>query len=250
MGENGKDGPFLDQNIVQPTVTRLDLDRIWIGLGAAIEWIELRGMPMPVGRYVALKDAAAAALVAVLADLPSDIAESLVRGADEDAPGPLVSIPSGIWRQTATADARFEVRLYLLVGTDDDDERDGAILAPHLPGFRRVQIRADFILDNWPEHVKGPQTRPIKAAVAGAKVRRAIDLLLAMTPPDLAPLTQRDISDIIKRCLPDASRDVIREIAKARLPSTKPGPRGSRDKDRAAKIAKLSDEFRSAQLPN
>lgn len=93
-GDNRTDVPFLDQNIAQSTITRGDLDRNWIGLGAAVEWIELRGMPMPVERHHELEDEAA--LVTVLADLPSDLAESLVRGVREEEPGPLVPIPSGI----------------------------------------------------------------------------------------------------------------------------------------------------------
>ena len=90
---------------VAPLVKRKHLNKTWIGLGAALEWIALRGQPMSLKLYHDRENEADQALVAALADLPNEIAESIVRGEAEKEPGVLGPIPSGIWRQTATCDA-------------------------------------------------------------------------------------------------------------------------------------------------
>lgn len=105
MDENGVPSESSAEDTVQPPVTREDLEPAWIGLGAAIEWIAMRGQPMSQDMYFDQYDKAAAALVKKLGDTETPIAESLVRGAIEDKDGPLVAIPAGNWRQTATSDA-------------------------------------------------------------------------------------------------------------------------------------------------
>ena len=109
------------------------------------------------------EDEADEALVATLADLPSEIAESVVRGDPEEEPGLLVPIPSGIWRQTATSDANDARQPYRLIGTDDDGPWEGAILSVHVAGYRKVQIRSAFIIENWPEHTMEIEPVPIRA---------------------------------------------------------------------------------------
>jgi hypothetical protein len=260
MDEKGNPDQLTAENILQPLITREDLEKFWIGLGAAIEWIAMRGQPMPEPLYREREDAAAEALVAVLAGLPPAIAEALVRGAAENKTGPLVPIPSGVWRQTATSDANDAGQPYRLIGTDDHSEWEGAILCvpdsnrpipddPN-PGYRRVEIRTDFIRDNWPEHKKDIEPPPIQRVVAQAELRRLIDKIVAMTPVDLTPLTQREIVELVKRCIPAASRDVVRGICRDAISNPKPGPRGPRNPDRKLLIQELGEKLIAAQLHN
>ncbi len=259
MNQNGVPSESSAEDAVQPPVTRDDLKKFWIGLGAAIEWIAMRGQPMSVKLYLAREDEAGEALVAKLADLPSEIAESLVRGAIEDKDSPLVAIPAGIWRQTATSDANDIGQPYRLVGTDDDNELEGAIYSvpvtgdrdAQAPGYRRVQIRTDFILDNWPEYTTDIEpSSPIRRVVAQAEVRRMIEKIVAMTPEDLAPLTQREIFELVGRCISDAPRDMVRQFYREIMPNSKPGPRGGRNPDRKLRIQELGEKLIAAQLPN
>jgi hypothetical protein len=154
MDENRVPNDAPPQDIVDPPVTRDDLRNFWVGLGAAIEWTAMRGRPMSVELYFVQEHKAAEALVAKLSDLPADIAESLVRGVPDSAGGPLVPIPSGIWRQTATCDANDAEQPFRLIGTDYDDVFEGAIYHVQAnyssdkrpTGYRRVQIHSNFIL--------------------------------------------------------------------------------------------------------
>ncbi|CUW45482.1 hypothetical protein B3286c2_0599 [Brucella vulpis] len=114
----------------------------------------MRGKPMTLEQYYKREDEAALALVTTLADMPAEQAEANVRGMDESKPGPLIPIPSGIWPQTATSDLNDRGQLYRLIGTDDHDEWDAAILSVQLSGYRKIQVRSDFIKDNWPEDGK------------------------------------------------------------------------------------------------
>lgn len=240
----------VDGEVVHPSVTRLDLDTAWIGLGAAIDWIAMRGQSMSIAQYRLREDEAVERLVALLSGMPSEIAEAQARGAREGEPGPLVSIPSGIWRQTATSDANDAGRVYRLIATDDDDEWEGAILSRHVLGYRRVQVRADFIRDNWPVHTPEISTPAIRPAIAEAELRRLIEKIVAMTPADLAPLSHREVLQLAKLCMPNAPRMLVRQITGQLMPGNKPGPRGPRFKDRQREILELGRKLIAAQLHN
>lgn len=200
-------------------------------------------------------------LVALLSDLPPLAAEALVRGAAEAREGQLVPIPSGIWRQTSTSDSNDATQPYRLIGTDDDCEWEGAILGLHVSGYRRVQIRSDFILDNWPEHTFEIEPPPTRDVVAVAELRRVIEKIDALTPSDLAPLTQREMVHFATRLMPGARRDRVRELYKdLRSPlksgsqdlrsPLKPGPRRRRDPDRELRLKELGEKLIAAQLHN
>ena len=38
-------------DLLKPSVNRSDLDRIWIGHGAALDWIAMRGQPMSLAQH-------------------------------------------------------------------------------------------------------------------------------------------------------------------------------------------------------
>ncbi|MFD2653010.1 hypothetical protein [Brucella rhizosphaerae] len=250
MDRDHKEQYTPDRDIVQPLITLVDLNKFWIGVGVAIEWIAMRGKPMTLDQYYKREDEAALALVTILADMPAEQAEAYVRGADESKPGPLIPIPSGIWPQTATSDSNDSGQLYRLIGTDDHDEWDGAILSAQLSGYRKIQVRSDFIKDNWPEDVEKTTAPSAGRVVSQAQLRRLIEKILNETPSELAPLTQREIIELVNRCIPGAPRDNIRQIYKELVPNQKPGPRGPRNPDRQTKINELREELVAAQLHN
>ncbi|MBK8456418.1 MAG: hypothetical protein IPL47_04295 [Phyllobacteriaceae bacterium] len=68
-------------------ISLADLDGAWIGVGAALEWIAMRGQAIPASEYDQRSDAAAEAFITTLADMMPEIAESLVRGQPESGPG-------------------------------------------------------------------------------------------------------------------------------------------------------------------
>ncbi len=234
--------------IVQPGIHRSDLDGVWIGIGAALEWIAMRGQPMTLSEYGIRESEASETLISTLADMPPHIAESLVRGARQDQPGPLVPIPSGIWKQTGTNDWYQTGKTYQLIALDSDDEYGGSIHGRHVAGYTQIQIRADLILDHWPEHTQAIKLVSIQAVVAQATLRRLIEKIFAATPPDLDPLTQRELVELVKRSLPAASRNLILRLSKELKPPQRRGPRGPRDPDRVKRFQKLSDEFIAGQL--
>ncbi|MCQ2005702.1 hypothetical protein [Rhizobium sp. NRK18] len=235
---------------VNPSVTREDLDKTWIGLGAALEWIALRGQPIPRELYRGREEEADEALVATLADLPSEIAEAIVRGEPEEDRRRLVPVPSGIWRQTATSDFNDSGQPYRLIGTDDDDPWEGAILGVQVGGYRRIQIRSSFILENWSEHELDIETLPISSAVARAKVRRLVEMIVAETPVNLAPISQSEMEYLVRSVLPAAQRDLVRQLHREIYPNPKRGPKGVRNPDRKIRIEKFREELISAELRN
>ncbi len=237
-------------NAIVPLITKRDLERTWIGLGVAVDWITMRGQPMSNLKYYAQYDEAAEALIDLLADTPPEIAESVVRGAAEDKQGPLIAIPSGIWRQTAPSDFRHGSRPYRLVCVDDEDEWEGGILGVHVTGYRKVQIRSDFILDAWPEQQLAIQPSKSRRVVARADVRRMIEHIIAQTPDDLRSLSQFEIIQLVRRLMPEASRDVVREFVRDVLPVFKTGPRGRRNPDRKSRISEFGEKLLAAKLHN
>jgi len=64
---------------LQPLVKREHLNKTWIGIGTALEWIALRGQAIFLELYYARENEADEALVSTLTDLPLEIAESIVR---------------------------------------------------------------------------------------------------------------------------------------------------------------------------
>lgn len=239
-----------DNDAIQPYITLADLEDSWIGIGVAIDWIAMRGKPMTLKEYNRREDEAAEALVEILSSIPPLQAEKNVRGLDENNPGPLVDIPSGIWPQTATSDANDRGKLYRLIGTDDLNQWEGAILSPHASGYRRVQIRSDFIRDNWPENSSAVTAPPTRNVVSQAKLRRLVEKIIFETPKELAPLTQREVSELVSLFIPSAQRDNIRRICKELISLPKPGPRGRRNPERKTQIQELGEKLISAQLPN
>lgn len=244
--------------VVESLVKREHLNRTWIGLGAALEWIALRGQPIALNLYRDREDKADAALVALLADLTSAVAESVVRGAETGADGILVPVSSGIWRQTATCDANDKDLPFRLIGTDDHDEWEGTIIRKsqqvlqegECPGYERAQIQSTFVLENRPEHTLDLQPVQVGPAAAIADVRRVIEAAIANAGEDIAPLTQREMLTIVKRCLPNARRNQVRDTYAEHRPSPKPGPKGARNPDRERQIEELGQKLIAAQLHN
>lgn len=239
-----------DGLVVAPHVTILDLGSTWIGLGAALDWITMRGQSLDLAQYRKREEQAYKELVVALGDLPTQIAEDLVRGEKEDVSGPLVPLPAGIWRQTAISDADDAGKHYRLIGTDDDDEWDGAVLGIHVPGYRRVQIRSSFVRDNWPEHRVETNPVSLRQAVSRADLRRLIERVMAAAPAELRPLTQAEITQIVRRLMPGASRDSVRELIMELQPNRRRGPRGPRNRNRANEVAQFGDSLLSAELHN
>lgn len=238
------------ETLLQPTATKKHLDSVWIGIGLALDWIAMRDQPMPAQDYNARHDEAASALVDLLADMPADIVESCVRGVVEGYPGLLVPIPSGIWRQTAATQSNEDHRPYWLVGVGDDDEDEGVISGPQVRGYRKVQIRADFIADNWPETTLAIVPVKSRPAVAKADIRRTIEQIIAQTPEELRPLANGEITDIVLRRMPHASRDIVRACVRDIQHDPKRGPKGPRQPDRSQKLQEFGGRVLAAKLQN
>lgn len=250
MDRNDEPPRPADCNIGQPHITLADLKRGWIGIGAAIEWIVMRGEPLTVELYRKREDEAYEALVTTLADMPQNDAKLAVRGEDERNPGPLNSIPGGIWPQTATSDSNDSGKPYLLIGMDEYDEWGGALLGPQVSGYHRVQVRADFIREHWPEPGGKTAAPSGPHAFSPDGLKHLIGTICQETPVALAPLTQKEVIDLVKRCLPGAPRDIVRQVYRNLLPVQKRGPRGPRNPDRQRLIQELSENLVAAQLHN
>ena len=250
MNDQPEEDGTSDSDRLRPLITLQDLNSTWMGIATAIEWIAIRGQPASIEQHRKREDEAADALAGRLADLPPEIAEPLVKGVSTLEPGPLVPIPSGIWGQTAATEASEPSKPYRLTLTDEDFEWEGAILGLNGPGYRRVQIRTDFVRDNWPEHALDIAPPLSRLPVARAELRRLIEKIVAITPTDLAPLTHREVLDLVKRRMPGASRDVVRDAYSELVPNAKRGPRGPRNPNRNERIKELSDELMAAQLHN
>ncbi len=236
------------ETLLQPTATRKHLDSVWIGIGLALDWIAMRGQPMPAQDYNARHDEAASALVDLLANMPPAIAEAVVRGAAEGHLEELKPIPSGIWPQTAANASNEANRPYWLIDVDDDDENEGAILGPQVSGYRRVQIQADFIADNWPETTLAIAGAKIRPAVAKQTIRNMINEINAAAPKELKPLSMYEIVALVRRRLPHASEKMVRKCIHEREPKPKRGPKGPHKSDRQARLQELSDKLLAPQL--
>jgi hypothetical protein len=227
------------------------LQGTWIGAGLAIDWIAMRGQPIPEQEYRKRYDEAASALIALLADLPPEIAKSLAQGSAENNPADLVPIPAGVWPQTAAVDCGERDTPFWLVGVDDDVEGEGAILGHRISGYRRLQFRTDFIRESWSETTLEVAAPKIRRVVARAEIRRWIEQVIAETPVDLAPLRQNEIIAIVGMLLDKPPRDTIRELATAIRPEAKRGPRkGRRQPDRKKRIEEFGGKMLSAKLHN
>lgn len=259
MEDNSEGGPHENGPVVEPWVTREHLKKTWIGIGAALEWIALRGQPIPQELYRAREDEADEVFVATLADLPPEIAESVVRGVETGgADELLVPVKSGIWRQTATSDANDAGQPFRLIATDEQKAWEGIIVRVSArsvqeggcPGYERLQIRSAFILEKWPEHTLDLEPVPLGPAAALADVRRMIETVIAMVGDEMAPISQREMLTLLKRCLPNARRTQVRDTYAELMPAPKPGPKGARDPDRQRHIEELGQKLIAAQLHN
>jgi hypothetical protein len=204
------------------------------GIGLALDWIAMRGQPMPAQNDNARHDEAASALVDLLADMTPEIVEPLVRGAAEGHLEELKPIPSGIWTQTAAKDSNEASGPYCLISVDDDDENEGAILGPQVSGYRRVQIRADFIANNWLETTLAIAAVKSRPAVAICKIRSTINRIRAEAPNELRPLANCEIVNLVRRLLPHASRDIVRNLVREVQPEPNRGLRSARQPGRQA----------------
>lgn len=246
-------GPY-----VEPLVKREHLEKNWIGLAAALEWIALRGHPISRELYRDREDTADDMLISTLADLPCAIAEYVVQGVEAGADNVLVPVNSGIWRQTATSDANDTGQPFRLIAIDEQNEWEGMIVRVNqralqdgeCPGYERVQIQTAFILEKWPEHTLDIEPVPLGPAAAPIAVRRVIDTVIAMADDAMAPISQREMFTLVKRCLTNARRTQVREIYPELMPTPKPGPKGARDPDRQRYIEELGQKLIAAQLHN
>lgn len=250
MDGNDEASQTTDCKIVQPYVTLADLqESAWIGIGAAMEWIAMRGKPLTVELYRKREDEADAALVATFANTPQN-EEWVVIGEDQASPGELKPIPIGIWLQTATSDFDDSGKPYRLIGTDEYNEWDGAILDSQLSGYRKVKVRTAFILDHWPEDGEKTAAPSARNVVSQAQLRRLIKMICRDKSNELVPFSQAELIELVKRRFPNAPRDTVRRIYKELLPNQKPGPRGPRNPDRQRQIAELGENLIAAQLHN
>lgn len=250
MDGNDEASQTADCKIVQPHVTLADLQESdWIGIGAAIEWIAMRGKPMTLELYRQREDEADAALVATFANMLQN-GKSVVMGEDQSNPGELKPIPIGIWLQTATSDFDESGKPYRLIGMDEYSEWGGAIVSLQVPGYRRVQVRTGFIQKHWPEHGEKMAAPSARNVVSRAQLRRLIEMICRDTSIELAPLTQAELIELVKRRFQNAPRDTVHRIYKELRPDQRPGPRGPRSPDRQRQIAEFGENLIAAQLHN
>lgn len=231
-------------------IARADLEGAWIGAGAALEWIAMRGQEIPESNYGERYDNAAEALVSALTDMPPEIAESLVRGQSVSEPdSPLDAVPAGIWPLTACREGHENGKPYFLIGVDGTEEWEGAILGLDR-GYRRVQVRTSFLLEYWPPDHPAIEPKRKRKRFAIAELRQLIEKIIAKTPPELEPLRKSEIAEITQKCMPEAPRDVVRKILGELKPDSKTGPLGARDQGRKARIEEFGEKMLSAKLRN
>lgn len=245
-----------EAGMVKCLVTADDFVEAWIGVGAAMDWIALRGKGMSPKEYETRSDEAAEAFVSVLCGLPPDLAEAQVRGLTFDASGVAMEnglrpVPAGIWPCVAATEEEFEVdgRNYLLVLTDDHDEWAAAIRGRSV-SYRRLQARTSFILEHWPANTL--QIEPVKRAkpFVQANARKLIERLVARTPPELDPLTIEETERLVDDIAPEVPRDFVRKVVKELRKDRKTGPRGPRQPERPSLFEKFRGEMRAAELRN
>jgi hypothetical protein len=248
MDESRQGDQVSAETLLQPTATRKHLNRGWIGIGLALDWIAMRGQPMPAQDYNARHDEAASALVDLLANTPPAIAEAVVQGAAEGNLDKHEPIPSGIWPQTAANASNEASRPYRLIGVDDDDENEGAILRPHLSGYRKVQIRAYFIAANWPETTLAIAEAKIRPAVSVDDIEKAIQKIRAEVPQEVGPLANYEITKLVRLLMPHASRGMVRNLVNEAQPDPKRGPKGPRQPDRKDQLEEFGRRLLAAKL--
>jgi hypothetical protein len=248
MDESRQGDQVAAETLVQPKATRKHLNRGWIGIGLALDWIAMRGQPMPVQDFYARHDEAASALVDLLADMPPEIAESLVQGVPDEDQGKSEPIPSGIWRQTAANVYNEASRPYRLIGVDDDDENEGAILRPHLSGYRKVQIRAYFIADSWPETTLAIVAVKSRPAVSVDNIEKAIQKIRAEALQEIGLLANGEITKLVRRLMPHASRGMVRDLVNEAQPDPKRGPKGPRQPGRKDQLEEFGRRLLAAKL--
>lgn len=237
--------------------------RVWLGLGEAIEWIVYRGTAISEQDFAKRDNEAMWSLIHVLSDTEPSVAERVVEGVSEnDNSLEHKGIPHGIWSQTVPGEEYATDSFALLQG--DDKSEFGGTLFSHARAWTFLRIRSSFILDHWK-----PGTLEIDPAlqdatrinspvgksprVSQAEVRLFLKSMLAQVPHDLAPLTQSEVVKICRIRFPDIPREMAVALFKDERPQTwssKRGPRGSRDPNRKARLDEFIGKITSGELLN
>ncbi len=257
------DNNELERQIPGSTTCSQLKENSWIGFGAAVDWIALRGQSVAEGEYGARLDHAVAALIGEIQRLDPASCEAVVEGVELlDVQGPHVSVLHGCWPGVRFRAADFALGAFNLVLVDDDDEWGGS-LDGRSDGFTKLRIRTRFILDRWqlgtlevdPDKqvvAKGLQKISKSARYSEPGFTQFIEKLLSLAPADILPLTVREVEAVTKVSFPTVPRDVLRRIYKQIAGSQRPGPRRTRnsDLDRKKRFQEWCEKILAAQLHN
>ncbi|PSH63757.1 hypothetical protein CU102_23140 [Phyllobacterium brassicacearum] len=258
---SGVDSNKLRKRIAGSTTHAHLKENAWIGFGAAVDWIALRGQSVAEGEYGDRLDDAVAVLITEIQNLDPASCEVVVEGVELlDVKGPHVSVLHGCWSGVRFREADFELGAFNLVLVDDDDEWGGS-LDGRSDGYTKLRIRTHFILDRWQlgtlevDPDKQFAAKKLQRVSKGARYSelgftQALNKLISLAPADILPLTVRELDFITKAKFPTVPRDVSRRIYKKIAGQQRPGPRGSRDSDlgRKKRIQELCEKILAAQL--
>jgi hypothetical protein len=254
MGESNKSGSVEAVQFVEPSATRELLSaRHWIGLGLALDWIAMRGQPMPLSEFNARHDLAASDLIDHLADMPTDMAEAMVRGVPENENGALKAVPAGIWRQTTAREDEFGDLPFFLIGTSDGPggEWEGTIAGREASGYAKVSIRADFVLEYWPgDASEAGDSIHQKRAISPIALEKLVRSIIAATPDNLHPFSIDEISTLVRLRMPNCPRTSIRTLITKIRGHLKPGPKSARQPDRKDRFEEFCRNNSAAELHN
>lgn len=243
-------------------VTRAYMEqKIWLGLGEALEWIALRETTIAERDYAERDGSATHALIRVLSDTEPSIAERVIEGVlVNDGSSEHGGIPHGVWPQTVPAE-EYESGHFALSPIDDNSEYGGSLIG-QLRTWTNLRIRSFFILDLWKAGILeiDPALQGSDQAdslvdkldhVAPSEVRLFLKSTLAQIPCDLTPLTQAEVVGICRAKFPTFSRERTEALFKEERPKTWPtkrGPRGPRNPGRKAKLEEFTGQITSGKL--
>ena len=235
----------------------------WIGFGAAVEWICMRGKPMPLHQYESRLDEAAAILASELYKCGEVESEQTVKGvANDDPDGFQKSIPHFVWKNVVVHEDEYDLQRWNLALVGRNDEWGAELIGP-TRRYLDLQIKSGFILRRWrpatleldPMRIGGG-----KNSSAGRTKKSADgDLLLfavavfRQLPGHLSPLRQQEFEELVKARFPDCTRTKSRDFFTKYKPknwTTKRGPRGPQDTDRARRLDEFRQKMISAELRN
>ncbi|WP_442577792.1 hypothetical protein ACSBOB_19770 [Mesorhizobium sp. ASY16-5R] len=221
------------------------LDNVWLGVGAAVEWIAFRGDRVPAADHDKRIEEASKALLTTLQKRANDGGRAVVLGKKGDRTEKRQPIPDSVWWEEITLDIRlFDVggRYYLSLVGDDDEW--GASVEGRDERWSDLAIDTQFVLVHWkpktpesgPPSQGGDTVVPRRNEFSVPKAERLLQKILADWPSDELPLSKAEFVAIFRIAYPSASRDRVKALPFIKDLPSNTGPRGPRDPDRKVSV--------------